>query len=114
MALKRESMEDRILRTLQTFDKLSASVLITEPEAAAIAGEAANTWKDRRISGEGTPGPRVSYLNAQVRYRVSDLREWLADRTKTTNAAYHEGRKRGREEKARKETAKAATKAAQR
>ena len=62
----------------ERFDKLSDSVLLTEPEVAEVIGHAANTLKFWRLNGKdkGPPSVRTAGANS-VRYRVADVRAWL-------------------------------------
>jgi hypothetical protein len=63
-----------------SFSDLDDLVLLTEAEAAKIiliSPQAMKRWRiDKNYVGKG-PTPR--YINSRVRYRVSDLREWLAN-----------------------------------
>jgi hypothetical protein len=107
MAQNRESQAERIRRAKQEFDGLANSTLLSEPEAAAVNNESPPTWKDRRLS-RSDKGATPVYLNGQVKYTVGEIRAWRQRRIRTDNQEYHEGRRRGREEKARKANAEAA------
>jgi len=62
---------------------LKATGLLTQAEAARVLNVADRTlesWRQRRI------GPRfISYSKRCVRYRLSDLNEWLAARAVDTS-----------------------------
>lgn len=63
----------------EQFDKLSGSVLLTEPEVAEIVGHPPNTLKHWRLNGIDKGPKPVRMPSSSVRYRVGDVREWLAN-----------------------------------
>jgi hypothetical protein len=58
---------------------LFGDVLLTEPEAARAAGFSPHALKSWRMKGENK-GPTPTHVHGNVRYRVSDLKRWLAER----------------------------------
>lgn len=54
------------------------SAVLTTPEAAHHVGLAASTLEKARVKGGGPPW--IVLLRNAVRYRVSDLDGWLAER----------------------------------
>ena len=59
-----------------SFSELADDVLLTEHEAAAVAGFGQLTFKRWRQAGKGPPWVRI---NGGVRYRAKALRDWLAN-----------------------------------
>ena len=57
-----------------TFSELADDVLLSEREAAAVAGYTPLTFKRWRQDKKGPPWLR---LNGGVRYRTKALREWI-------------------------------------
>jgi predicted DNA-binding transcriptional regulator AlpA len=57
------------------FDHLAGSVLLTEPEAAAVIGYKPSTLKWWRSQVPGR-GPQPIYVNGAVRYAVSEIKQW--------------------------------------
>ena len=57
------------------FDELSADVLLTADEVAAVLGLSRHTIKSWRRLRQGPPATK---LGRAVRYGVGDLRSWLA------------------------------------
>ena len=64
----------------ERFDRLADSVLLTEPEVAQVVGHPPNTLKHWRLHGKakGPLSVRTAGANS-VRYRVADVRVWLAN-----------------------------------
>jgi predicted DNA-binding transcriptional regulator AlpA len=63
----------------ERFDKLSDSILLTEPEVGQVVGHPVNTLKYWRLHGKDRGPPSVQMPSASIRYRVGDVRKWLAD-----------------------------------
>ena len=63
------------------FSQLDADVLLSFDEAAGVLGLSRHTLKAWRSQGEGPP---VFLLGRAIRYRVGDLREWVAARRKAS------------------------------
>ena len=59
-----------------SFSELADDVLLTEHEAAAVAGFGQLTFKRWRQAEKGPPWVRI---NGGVRYRAKALRDWLAN-----------------------------------
>lgn len=59
-------------------------LLLTEDQAADLIGLTSRFLQARRHRGNGPPFVRIS--SRCVRYRPEDLREWIADRVKTSTA----------------------------
>ena len=59
-----------------TFSDLADDVLLSEREAAAVAGFGQLTFKRWRQAGKGPPWVRI---NDGVRYRKKALTDWLAN-----------------------------------
>lgn len=58
------------------FDELSANILLTSDEVAAVLALSRHTikcWRRDRV------GPPATKLRRAVRYGVGDLRSWLAE-----------------------------------
>jgi predicted DNA-binding transcriptional regulator AlpA len=51
--------------------------LLSDFDLEAITGRARSTWQKARLTGDGPPFVKIGRL---VRYRNSDVREWLAAR----------------------------------
>lgn len=51
-----------------------AEQLWTTRQSADFANESVSTWNKRRLSGSGPP---FSKLGRSVRYRPSDVRDWV-------------------------------------
>jgi hypothetical protein len=69
----------RALSIGERFDKLSDSVILTEPEVAQIVGYTPNTlkhWRLRGVEDKAPPSVRMPGSDA-IRYRVADVRRWL-------------------------------------
>lgn len=78
MAHRLESCEAAIRRARAEFDSYADSILLTEPEAGAVAGVSHHTLKFWRLSGS-TKGPEPTYLHGMVRYQAGKLRRWRAE-----------------------------------
>ena len=63
----------------ERFDRLSDSVLLTEPEVSQVVGHPANTLKHWRLRGAAKGPSRCECRANSVRYRVGDVRAWLAN-----------------------------------
>ena len=59
----------------ERFSTLDDNVMLVEPEAAEVSGFEPCTLKTWRHQGRG---PKFHKLGRAVRYRVGDIREWLA------------------------------------
>jgi hypothetical protein len=68
-------MEDQGKLARNQFDHLADSVLLTEPEAAAVIGYSPATLKWWRAKAPGR-GPQPTYANGAVRYAVVAIKEW--------------------------------------
>ena len=88
MTQKLESKEEATRRVRREFDSYSASVLLSEPEGAAVSGDSPYTWKAWRLSRSGK-GPEATYLNGQVRYTVGAIRSWLERSASAANQKHH-------------------------
>jgi|HubBroStandDraft_6_1064221.scaffolds.fasta_scaffold2090182_1 hypothetical protein len=66
----------------ERFDRLSGSVLLTEVETSQIVRHPPNTLKHWRLHGKNKGPKPVQMPSASVRYRVADVREWLANLSK--------------------------------
>ena len=88
MTRKLESKEEAVRRIRREFDTYGPSVLLNEPEAAAVSGDSPHTLKSWRLSRSGR-GPEATYLNGQVKYAVSAIRDWLARSAIPANQQYH-------------------------
>ena len=88
MTQKLERKEEAARRVRREFDTYSDSVLLSEPEGAAVSGDSAFTWKSWRLSRSGK-GPDATYLNGQVRYSVGAIRAWLARSACLANQQHH-------------------------
>ncbi len=63
----------------ERFDRLSDSVLLTEPEVSQVVGHPPNTLKHWRLRGAAKGPKPVRMPSTSVRYRVGDVRAWLAN-----------------------------------
>lgn len=63
----------------QKFGEMFDGVLLTEPEAARVAGFSPHALKAWRLRGEEGKGPKATNVHGSIRYRVEDLKRWLAD-----------------------------------
>jgi len=63
---------------------MTARILLDEREAAAAYGLSPRTMQVWRARGEGPPHVRIS--NRCVRYRLSDLEAWAADRLRSSTS----------------------------
>lgn len=63
----------------------SMTNLLTADEAAAILGTNARQLAQWRYRGEGPPFVKVSHKT--IRYRESDVNEWIASRVRTQTGA---------------------------
>jgi hypothetical protein len=66
---------ERLARVKREIDSYSASVRLTEPEAAAVLGQSPATLKFWRLNAPGR-GPTSIKMNGSVRYAVGALREF--------------------------------------
>jgi len=66
---------ERLARVKREFDSYSASIRLTELEAAAVLGQSVNTLKFWRLNKPGK-GPAWIKANSSVRYAVGALREF--------------------------------------
>lgn len=60
--------------------------LVSQERAAEILGVSERFLERRRVRGGGPPFVRVS--PRAIRYRVSDLEAWIAERTHDSTAEY--------------------------
>lgn len=58
--------------------------LLTEKEAAKLLGMTPRFLQARRVRGNGPPFIRIS--SRAIRYRVSDLENWVQDRLRASTA----------------------------
>ena len=71
--------ETRESNVRERFDQLADSVLMTETETAQVVGYSANTLKFWRLHGKDKGPPSVKMPGTDcVRYRVGNVRAWLA------------------------------------
>jgi predicted DNA-binding transcriptional regulator AlpA len=63
----------------ERFDRLADSILLTEPEVAQVVGHTANTLKHWRLHGKDKGPKPVRMPSDSIRYRVADVRAWLAN-----------------------------------
>jgi predicted DNA-binding transcriptional regulator AlpA len=73
-----ESRAAAASRARSEFDNYSDSILLTEPEAAAVTGFSPHTLKFWRLTGS-TKGPHPTYLHGAVRYQAGEIRRWRAE-----------------------------------
>ena len=73
-----ESKADALRRVRSEFDSLSPSILLSEPEAAAVTGFAFNTIKFWRLKVPER-GPKPTYMCGRVFYSVGEIRRWRAE-----------------------------------
>jgi hypothetical protein len=85
---QKERKEEAARRVRREFDTYAGSVLLSEPEGAAVSGDSSYTWKSWRLSRSGK-GPEWTYLNGQVRYSVAAIRSWLARSACPANQTHH-------------------------
>ena len=77
MPRRLETRAETILRVKREFDGYGDSILLTEIEAAAVAGLSEHTLKAWRLKGSAK-GPDVEHMHGMVRYRAGKLRDWCA------------------------------------
>jgi hypothetical protein len=75
MTQKLETRAEAVRRVRAEFDSYADTVLLTEPEAAAVDGFSAHTYKSWRLK-KSTKGPQPVYLHGMVRYEVREIRRW--------------------------------------
>ena len=68
-------LDDETLQVMAKFDTFADSILLPEPQAAAVLGYAANTLRNWRLN-EPENGPRATILGKAVRYTVGEIRRW--------------------------------------
>jgi predicted DNA-binding transcriptional regulator AlpA len=73
-----ESKAAATRRTRSEFDNYSDSILLSEPEAAAVTGFSPHTLKFWRLT-RSPKGPRPTYLHGMVRYQAGEIRRWRAE-----------------------------------
>ena len=88
MAQKLESRAEAARRARSEFDSYADTVLLTEPEAAAVDGFSHHTYKFWRLSGSAK-GPKPVYLHGMVRYEVREIRRWRECKTTPVNEGPH-------------------------
>jgi predicted DNA-binding transcriptional regulator AlpA len=66
----------------ERFDRLADSILLTEPEVAQVVGHPPNTLKHWRLHGMNKGPKPVRMPSDSIRYRVADVRAWLANISK--------------------------------
>jgi hypothetical protein len=96
MAQRHESKAAAARRARSEFDSYADTVLLTEPEAAAVDGFSPHTYKYWRLT-QSTKGPRPVYLHGMVRYEVREIRRWRACKTTPVNEGPHVLRPKTRE-----------------
>jgi hypothetical protein len=92
MTQKLETRAEVVRRVRAEFDSYADTVLLTEPEAAAVDGFSAHTYKFWRLkkSTKGPlKGPQPVYLHGMVRYEVREIRRWRACKTTPVNEGPH-------------------------
>jgi hypothetical protein len=62
----------------ERLDKLSGGVLLTEYEVALLVKHPIGTLKHWRLNGKDKGPKPVQMPSASIRYRVADVRAWLA------------------------------------
>jgi hypothetical protein len=77
MAKRLETESAVVCRARAEFDDWSPSILLSEPEAAAITGFSPHTLKGWRLS-KSPKGPQPIYRYEKVFYSVAEIRRWLA------------------------------------
>ncbi len=107
MAQRAKNEDATLAFVMREFDRLADSIFISEPIAAALHGEAAATWKDRRLT-DSPKAPKAVFLNGGVKYSIGELRRWRKERTQSSNLEYHEARRIAREKREAEERAAAA------
>jgi hypothetical protein len=88
MTQKLETRAEAVRRVRAEFDSYADTVLLTEPEAAAVDGFSAHTYKSWRLK-KSTKGPQPVYLHGMVRYEVREIRRWRACKTTPDNEGLH-------------------------
>jgi predicted DNA-binding transcriptional regulator AlpA len=88
MAQRHESKAAAARRARSEFDSYADTVLLTEPEAAAVSGFSSHTYKFWRLK-KSTKGPQPVYLHGMVRYEVREIRRWRACNTAPENEGPH-------------------------
>ena len=80
--------ETRESNVRERFDRLADSVLMTEPETAQVVGYPPNTLKFWRLHGKDKGPASVKMPGTDcVRYRVANVRAWLATSQNNGRAA---------------------------
>lgn len=64
----------------EKFGDMFDGILLTEPEAARVAGFSPHALKSWRLDRESPgKGPTPTNVHGSIRYRVDDLKRWLSD-----------------------------------
>ncbi|PLY16635.1 MAG: transcriptional regulator [Sedimenticola sp.] len=82
MSENRSTISSDVTRARSRSHALSGlDLLLTETEAAELIGFSRNTLRAWRVSGRATAFPPPPFIKCgrSVRYRASDLQQWMAE-----------------------------------